>query len=161
MRFVFTKLFYFLVALALIPLSLSWERPWLRWVALAYNILLIAAAFAESRFCQLPKGFVISREFGSRFAMGAETEVRIHIQNASSRPVSLMVKDEYPPQMILNGVREGRLDVDAQSSATLIYAVKPPRRGKFEFGMIAVRFRSKFKLNRCQVNAGEPVTVKV
>src|SRR5215217_6351027 len=116
MRFVFTKLFYFLAALALIPLSLSWERPWLRWVVLAYNILLIAGAFAESRFCHLPKGLVISREFGSRFAMGAETEVRIHIQNASNRPVTLMVKDEYPPQMVLSGMREGRLDVDAQST---------------------------------------------
>src|SRR5919112_4897765 len=121
MRFVFTKLFYVLVALALIPLSLSWEYPSLRWVALAYNILLIAAAFAESRFCQLPKGLVISREFGSRFAMGAETEVRIEIQNASNRHVSLMLKDEYPPQMSLNGLREGRLDVDAQSTAMLIY----------------------------------------
>ena len=35
---------------------------------------------------------MISREFSSRFAMGAETEVRIHIQNASNKPVSLMLK---------------------------------------------------------------------
>lgn len=76
MRFVFTRLFYFLIALGLIPLWFSWEYPWLRWVALAYNVALLGAAFAESRFCQLPKGLVISREFGSRFAMGAETEVR-------------------------------------------------------------------------------------
>ncbi|HEY6216869.1 MAG TPA: hypothetical protein VIW74_09385, partial [Pyrinomonadaceae bacterium] len=108
MRFVFTKLFYFLVTLALIPLWFSWEWPWLRWVALAYNVLLLAAAIAESRFCQLPKELIVSREFGSRFAMGADTEVRIHIQNASNQPLSLIVKDEYPPQMSLNGVREGR-----------------------------------------------------
>src|ERR1051325_3761174 len=161
MRFVFTKLFYFLVALGLVPLWFSWDRPWLRWVALAYNILLIAAAFAESRFSQLPKGLVISREFGSRFAMGAETEVRIHIQNASNRPVSLSVKDEYPPQMILSGIREGRVDIDAQSTATLIYGVKPPKRGRFEFGQTALRFRSKLKLIWCQTKVAEPVTVKV
>src|SRR4051812_295501 len=104
MRFVFTKLFYFLIALALIPLWLSWDRPWLRWLALLYNLLLLAAAFAESRFCQVPRGLMITREFGGRFAMGAETEVRIHIQNASNRAVSLMVKDEYPPQMSLYGL---------------------------------------------------------
>lgn len=161
MRFVFTKLFYLLIALALIPLALSWDRPWLRWLALLYNLLLLAAAVAESRFCQLPKGLMISREFGSRFAMGAETEVRIHIQNASNRSVSLMVKDEYPPQMSLNGLREGRIDVDAQSTATLIYGVKPPKRGRFEFGQTALRFRSKFKLIWCQTKAVEPVTVKV
>ena len=161
MRFVFTKLFYLLVALGLIPLWFSWDRPWLRWVALAYNILLIGAAFAESRFCQLPKGLVISREFGSRFAMGAETEVRIHIQNASNRPATLMVKDEYPPQMVLSGLREGRIDIDAQSTATLIYTVKPLRRGRFEFGLTAVRFRSKYRLIWCQTNVSEPATVKV
>jgi len=161
MRFVFTKFFYFLIALVLVPLALSWDRPWLRWLALAYNVTLIAAAVAESRFCQLPKGVMISREFGSRFAMGAETEVRIHIQNASNRPVSLMVKDEYPPQMSLSGSREGRVDIDAQSTASLIYGVKPPKRGRFEFGQTALRFRSKFKLIWCQTNVVEPVTVKV
>lgn len=161
MRFVFTKLFYFLVALALIPLWFSWEFPWLRWVALAYNVLLLGAAIAESRFCQLPKELIVSREFGSRFAMGAETEVRIEIQNASNQPVSLIVKDEYPPQMSLNGVREGRFDVDAQSTNTLIYAVRPPRRGRFEFGQTALRFRSKYRLIWCQTKAVEPITVKV
>jgi len=161
MRFVFTKLFYFLVALALIPLWFSWVFPWLRWVALAYNVLLFGAAIVESRFCQLPKGLAITREFGSRFAMGAATEVRIQIQNASPRPLSLMVKDEYPPQMSLSGMREGGFDVDAQSTVTLIYEVKPSRRGRFEFGQTALRFRSKYKLIWCQTKVVEPVTVKV
>ena len=161
MRFVFTRLFYFLVALGLVPLSLSWERPWLRWIALAYNVLLLAAAVAESRFCTLPKGLTITREFGSRFAMGAETEVSIHIQNATQRSMLLIVKDEYPPQMILSGLREGRVPVEAQSTATLIYGVRPPRRGRFEFGQTVLRFRSQFRLIWCQINVGEPVTVKV
>jgi uncharacterized protein (DUF58 family) len=161
LRFVFTKLFNFLVALAFIPLSLSWERPWLRWVALAYNVLLLGAAITESRFCRLPKGLTISREFGGRFAMGAETEVRIQIQNASPQSVDLIVKDEYPPQMILSGMREGSLRVAAQSTAALIYGVKPPRRGKFEFGQTAVRFRSRLKLIWCQTDVVKPATVKV
>src|SRR5262245_41168438 len=160
-RFVFTKLFYFLLALALVPLVLSWDRPWLRWIALLYNVLLVVGVIIESRLCRLPKGLMISREFGSRFAMGAETEVHIHIQNASTKPVSLMLKDEYPPQMSLNGVREGHVDVDAQSTATLVYAVKPPKRGRFEFGQTALRFKSRSKLIWCQTKVAEPVTVKV
>ena len=161
MRFVFTKFFYFLIGLGLVPLSLSWQHPWLRWVALAYNVALIGAAVVESRFCQLPKGLTISREFSSRFAMGAETEVSIHIQNASNRPVSLIVKDEYPPQLSLSGEREGRLRVDAQRTATLIYGVRPPRRGRFQFGYTVLRFRSRLRLIWCQLNVVEPVSVKV
>jgi uncharacterized protein (DUF58 family) len=161
MRFVFTRLFYLLIALGLIPLSFSWDHPGLRWLALAYNLLLLGAAFVESRFCELPKGLTIAREFGSRFAMGAETEVRIHIQNASTRSLALRVKDEYPPQMNLNGVREGWLEVDAQNSATLIYGVTPPRRGRFEFGQTALRYRSRLHLIWCQTNVVEPVAIKV
>ncbi|HVF22957.1 MAG TPA: hypothetical protein VM941_07785, partial [Pyrinomonadaceae bacterium] len=93
--------------------------------------------------------------------MGAETEVRINIQNATNRPILLIVKDEYPPQMILSGEREGRVYVEAQSTATLIYAVTPPRRGRFEFGQTAVRFYSRFRLIWCQINVEKPVTVKV
>lgn len=159
--FVFTKFFYILVALAFIPLALSWDRPWLRWVALGYNIFLLAAAVAESRFCKLPHGVTISREFASRFAMGADTEVRVQIQNASPRPFTAIVKDEYPPQMILGGMREARIDVDAQSSATLVYSVRPPRRGRYEFGRTALRFKSRFKLVWCQLDVVEPAAVKV
>ena len=93
--------------------------------------------------------------------MGADTEVKLHIQNASKQSLSLIVKDEYPPQMILSGTREGRIDVGPQGTATLIYEVKPPRRGRFEFGQTALRFRSRFKLVWCQMSMVEPVAVKV
>ena len=159
--FVFSKLFYFLVALAFIPLILSWDRPWLRWAALAYNVLLLGAAIAESRISKLPSGLTISREFSGRFAMGAETEVKLQIENASNRSLSMVVKDEYPPQMSLNGSREARLKVDAQTTATLIYGVRPPRRGSYDFGQTALRFRSRYRLVWCQLNVAEPATVKV
>ncbi len=161
MRFVFTKLFYLLLALALVPLAFSWGRPWLAWVALAYNAALFAAAFIDSRVSRLPTGMRIYREFGSRFAMGAANEVRIQIQNASRRAIALRIKDEYPPQMILNGVREGQVYVEAQGSATLIYSVTPPRRGRFAFGYTVVRFRSRLRLVWCDTTASEPTTVKV
>src|SRR5687767_15646207 len=54
--------------------------------------------FRSARLSKLPKNLKIYREFGGRFAMGAETEARIHIQNGSNRSVSLKLKDEYPPQ---------------------------------------------------------------
>ena len=130
-------------------------------MAFTYDVLLLGVAVAESRFCRLPKGVTIWREFGARFAMGAETEVRIHVQNATNRSITLMLKDEYPPQMVLSGLREGLITVEAQSTATLIYGITPPRRGRFEFGQTAVRFLSPFRLIWCQLNAGEPEAVKV
>src|SRR6266542_4204331 len=103
MRFVFTKFFYLLIAASLILLSLSWGRPLLRWVVVAYDIALIILAIIDARRSQLPKGVRITREFSGRFAVGAETSVSINVQNAQPRAISLVVKDEYPPQMRLSG----------------------------------------------------------
>lgn len=161
MRFVFTKLFYSLIALGFIPLSLSWGRPWLRWVALAYDIAIVCLAIADARRSPLQKGIHVTREFGGRFAVGADTEVQIKIQNRTPRPVSLLIKDEYPPQMKLSGLREGRVNVEAQTEAILIYSLTPPRRGQFEFGQTVVRFPSRLNLAWCETKVGDPTTVKV
>src|SRR6266851_7979106 len=82
MRFVFSKLFYFLLALGFVPLSLSWGRPMLRWLALAYELIIVASALFDAWNSKLPQGVRIERHFGSRFAVGAETEVRIDVANA-------------------------------------------------------------------------------
>jgi uncharacterized protein (DUF58 family) len=161
MRFVFSKLFYALLAVALVPLSLSWGRPILFWLALTYDLIIIAAAVFDAWNSKLPQGVVIERHFGGRFAVGAENDVRIEVGNHTPRDVSLVIKDEYPPQMKLSGVREARLDVDAQTSASLIYKLKPPKRGQFTFGYIAVRYLSRWRLAWRQSTAGQPVTVKV
>ena len=161
MRFVFSRLFYLLIALGLVPLSLSWGRPWLRWATLAYDLLIVGLAIIDARSSKLPQGVVITREFAGRFAVGAESDVQIKLQNHTSRTLSLRVKDEYPPQMKLIGAREASVRVAAQTEAQLIYALKPPKRGRFEFGQIAVRFLSRLGLAWCQTQVGEPASVKV
>lgn len=161
MQFIFTRLFYVLLALAFVPLSLSWGRPWLAWLAFGYDALLLVVALIDSRLSRLPSGFSISREFGSRFAIGAETEVKLHVRNESKRRVSLIIKDEYPPEMILKGSRQANFWLDAQSAATLIYELRPPKRGRFEFGDLAVRFRSRLHLIWCQTKIPSSTAVKV
>ncbi|HEU4479566.1 MAG TPA: DUF58 domain-containing protein [Pyrinomonadaceae bacterium] len=161
MRFVFSRLFYLLIALGLVPLSLSWGRPWLRWATLAYDLLIVGLAIIDARRSKLPQGVVITREFAGRFAVGAESDVQIKLQNHTSRTLSFRVKDEYPPQMKLIGAREAFVRVAAQTEAQLIYALKPPKRGRFEFGQIAVRFLSRLGLAWCQTKVGEPTSVKV
>src|SRR6266852_5721774 len=161
MRFVFSKLFYLLIAAGLVVLSFSWGRPWLRWVALSYDIALIVLAIIDARRSQLPKGVHITREFSGRLAVGSQTDVSINIQNTLPHAISLAIKDEYPPQMKLAGLREASVQVDAQSSMALVYGLIPPRRGRFEFGQVAVRFLSRWNLVWCETRAGEADTVKV
>jgi uncharacterized protein (DUF58 family) len=130
-------------------------------VTLAFDFLLLVIVLIDARTSKLPAGFSIKREFAGRFAVGAENEVRIQMINSTARPVSIIVKDEYPPTMALGGLREAQLTIDAQYSAALIYQLKPPRRGRFEFGQIAVRYLSRLGLVWCETKVGEPQFVKV
>jgi uncharacterized protein (DUF58 family) len=139
MRFVFTKLFYVLLLAGLVPLSLSWGRPGLRWLVVAYDAALLIAAFVDARASRLPEGLEILREFGGRFHIGAETEVRVRVNNNTPRRFRLKLKDEYPPEVELLSPREAVLDVGPQESQALAYTLKPTRRGRFEFGRVAVR----------------------
>ncbi len=162
MRFVFSPRFYVLLALGLIPLSLSWNLPWLRYAVLGFNILLIVAAIVDyfvSR--RLPEGFSIRREFDKRFAIGDPTTVVLHIENNTRRGLYLKVKDEYPPELRLGDPRETELDIGARSTAEFSYRVTPPKRGRYEFGRTAIRYLSKLGLVWCQTNIGEPESVKV
>jgi uncharacterized protein (DUF58 family) len=161
MRFVFSKLFYALLVVGFVPLSLSWGRPMLRWLALTYDVVLIAIAIFDATNSKLPAKVLIERHFGGRFAVGAETEVRVEIANHTTRDISLVVKDEYPPQMKLSGAREGRVNVDAQTTAALVYGLTPPKRGRFEFGLVSIRYLSRWRLVWSQTRAGQPVAVKV
>ncbi|MDQ3633110.1 MAG: DUF58 domain-containing protein [Acidobacteriota bacterium] len=162
MRFVFSRRFYILLALGLIPLSLSWNFPRLRYVVLIYDILLILLALIDyfvSR--KLPESFRITREFTRRFAIGDETQVHLHIENSSHKDFYIKIKDEFPPEMVLDEKRETEFLSKAQTASEFYYNLTPPKRGKYEFGKTAVRYFSRLGLVWCQAELGEAETVKV
>lgn len=162
MKFIFARRFFVLLAAGIVPLSLSWTLPELRYVVLAFDGALIAAAlvdFLVSR--KLPDEFSISREFEKRFAIGDANKVNLKIENGSSRAIHLIVKDEFPPEMTVDETREAEFTVAAQTTAEFFYHLTPPRRGRYQFGKTAVRFRSRLGLVWCQADLCQPQAVKV
>ena len=162
MRFVFSRRFYILFALGLIPLSLSWRFPALRTAVAVFDLSLVAAALVDYFISRkLPDGLVIRREFERRFAIAERSEVRIVAENASQRSFRLRIKDEYPPRLDLGSEREAEIHLDGQETASFSYHLTPARRGRFEFGRTAVRFLSRLGLVWCQADLNEPQAVKV
>jgi len=162
MRFVCSRRFFILLAIGFVPLSLSWSFPALRYAVLAFDVLLVLLALFDyftSR--KLPEELTITREFGRRFAIGDENQVRLHIENRSPQTFNLQIKDEFPPELKLSETREAKFKIEGQSSADFFYNLTPPRRGKYEFGKTAVRFVSKLGLVWCQTDLGKAETVKV
>ncbi len=162
MHFVFSHRFYILLALGLLPLSVSWNFPILRTAVIAFDLVLIGAAiidFVISR--KLPEGFSIRRTFDKRFAIGDANTVRLDVVNDTPHEIRLRIKDEYPSEMQLGDKREADFAVDARSTAEFSYELIPPKRGRYDFGTTAVRHLSRLGLVWCQSAAGEAVSVKV
>lgn len=161
MTFVFSKYFFIWLAIGFVPLSLSWNSPELRWVVLGYDISLIIIALGDWLASRLPAGLRLEREFTGRFAIGDKTEVKLKITNETPRDITLKIKDEFPAQMQLFGDREGSLKVRSFTEANLVYELKPSKRGRFEFGKVAARYRSKLGLVWRQTYLSENQQVKV
>jgi uncharacterized protein (DUF58 family) len=162
MRFTFTRRFYLLIALGLVPLSVSWAVPGLRYAVFGYDALLIATAIADMLTSRrLPAGFSIARSFDKRFAIGDPNEVILDIENAADRSLHLKLKDEYPPEMLVTGSREAEFTITALTTAEFSYIVTPHGRGRYEFGRTAVRYLSRFGLVWCQAYLGAAESVKV
>lgn len=162
MHFVFSRRFYILLALGLIPLSLSWNVPLLRYLVLTFDLLLITTAIIDYLLSRkLPEELTITRDFSKRFAIGDETIVNLRIENSSDRAFHLQLKDEFPPEMFLKEDREVNFKSEAQTTADFYYGLTPPKRGKYEFGRTSVRYFSKLGLVWCQADLNEPESVKV
>lgn len=159
---IFSRRFYILFAIGFVPLSLSWGWPGLRYPVLAYDVLLIAAAVGDFLASRARSAdIVVTREFDRRFAIGDPTRVSVLVENVSSLPISLRIKDEYPPRMHLDEGRESEFTVIAHGTAEFYYHLTPKRRGAYTFGGTAVRFLSQLGLVWCSATMGEPQRVKV
>lgn len=162
MQFVFSRRFYFLLAIAFVPLSLSWGFSALRYAVLSFDLLIVFAAIGDyfaSR--KLPEGFQLSRSFDKRFAIGDSTKITLHIDNGTDRTFRLRVKDEFPSDMRLDDSREMEFEVHGHATAEFYYHLTPKKRGRYEFGTTAVRYLSRLGLVWCQASLGEPQSVKV
>ena len=162
MRFVFSRRFFVVFAIGLLPLSVSWSLPVLRTLVVAFDFLLVAAAIVDyfaSR--KLASSLQVRREFDRRFAIGGRSKVTLHVSNSGSASLPLKLKDEFPAEMSLAGRREAEFILDPRTTAEFSYELTPPRRGNYRFGRTAVRYLSRLGLVWCQADASEEQAVKV
>jgi uncharacterized protein (DUF58 family) len=161
LNFVFTSKFFILLAIGLGLLSLGWINRSSLYITLLYDLALIAAAVIDYFISEKAKAFRVERETEDRFAMGAENQVTIKIRNLARRKITLIVKDEYPPQMELHNPREARLTIPQGRARTWSYQLLPTARGNYSFGNTIVRFRTRFGLLWRQLSYPTARDVKV
>jgi len=162
MKFAFTSLFYTLFAFGLVPLSLSWSFPMLRTLVFIFDGLLIAAAIVDYFISRrMADELSIRREFDRRFAISDRSKVVLHLENPTESDLHVKIKDEYPPEMKLDETREADFTIAGHSTAEFSYFVTPPRRGRYQFGLTAMRLLSRLGLVWVQTDIGAAEDVKV
>lgn len=161
MNLIFTNRFLLLLSFGLVLLSLGWAGHGPIYVAVAYNAGLFVAAAIDYFISERITAFQFERILDDRFSMGAENHVRIKAVNRANRPITFIIKDEYPPKMELMSPREARLTIPEHHSRTWSYSVYPNARGDYEFGNIAVRYRGRLDLVWRQASVPATHNVKV
>ena len=112
--------------------------PWLGvipYVAISTVVLLF---IVEYFFLFLPKkGVYAVRSHAERFSNGDDNPVQINIENLYPLPVDVEVIDEIPHQFQLRNVLF-RATIAAGTSKIIQYALRPVKRGEYQFGTINV-----------------------
>lgn len=162
MPFVFARRFYLLLIAGFVPLGLVSTFPFIGYAVLLYDFCLIAVGFydylvSRKRLQQI----TARRTFDERFAIGASNTIRITLENLNQRPVTVDLKDEIPAEMDLEGTREVTISLVENARAEFTYRLRPPRRGEYQFGKIAVRLLSALQLVKIDGYLSTAEAVKV
>jgi uncharacterized protein (DUF58 family) len=160
MKFVFSTQFLILFAAGAVLFSLGWINPALLYLGGVFDLGLLVAALIDYRSAGAPGSFTVSRHCEGRFSLGAENVVQVEVQNNQRLPMTIQVKDEYPPELRAEG-RELTLTLGGRSRKSFRYSLFAPARGLYRFGNIAVRVKGKLGLVWRQTEIPSAQEVKV
>jgi uncharacterized protein (DUF58 family) len=140
---IFSRRFLILFALGALPLALLWPSPSARWTLILYDLILIALAFWDHHRAGDGTQFEVARRLPRRMMIAAENEVRIVVR--ARREQTLLIKDEYPPELELRGERLLRIRT-GRGEATTGYRLFAAARGDYQFGDVVGRWSTPWGL---------------
>ncbi|MFV0389681.1 MAG: DUF58 domain-containing protein [Pyrinomonadaceae bacterium] len=162
MNFVFSKRFYFLFLLGLVPLLFVSHLPILRWLVLIFDLFLILlACYDNFSSKKASKVIRIERLLDERYPVNDKALAKISVVNEGEKSLEIRIKDEIPFEVLLKSEREARLRIGSGEFAEFEYEFVPRRRGKFDFGKIAVQRLSQFGLVWTQEKYGNAQSIMV
>jgi uncharacterized protein (DUF58 family) len=157
----FKNLVYYIAAAASVVFVVSYFFPGLFRVGGLLLLFLLIAILVDALLLYAKRdGINAERELSDRFSIGDENKVILKLQNNYSFPAQLVIIDELPDQFQeRNWRRKIRLLTD--SSAEIIYSLRPTSRGEYVFHDINVFITGPLQLvtRRYVFAAGQVVKV--
>lgn len=151
-----------LVLLALAPLALGIGAvldPALFRFALAADAALALVALVDALLAR-GRSISVKRESTPVLSVGRANPIRLRLESAARRPLEVTVTDDCPPEIsALDLPRRVRLPPGGQ--ATVVYHLRPRRRGLIHLGDHHVRYPSPLRLWQRQLRLPARDTLRV
>ena len=125
------RLLIFLFPIA-IPILLYKVAPSLLFIGGAYLVFLVIVSLIDYVTNPLFKRVEVRREMNSKFSLGVENVVVLHIVNRSRYPLRLRLKDDFPDEFLYETVLHD-CRVSPMHDAQVTYRLTPLRRGIYRF----------------------------
>jgi len=127
---------------------------------LAWDALVLAAAFLDGR--RLPRAAQLTarRTWSNAPALDSETEIELTIENHGNLIVECRLVDDLPPALVAEPATH-RLTAFPRVPASIRYRIAPSERGDSQTGWLYVRYRSPLGLAERWARAPLTQTVRV
>lgn len=122
----------------------------------ALAVMLVADAFLLYR----TRGARASRRCSDRFSNGDDNEVQLRVENSYSFPIRLSVIDEVPAVFQMRDICF-RAELKPGEGKTILYHLRPTRRGTYGFGRIRLFASTRIGLIERRFTCGVAQMVKV
>ncbi len=162
LRSIYVESRYLLVLIASICLYiLAFVVPSLLFVAQGFFALVSIAMLVDAILLfVVKKGIHATRFAPEKLSNGDENNIRIFVESYYSFTTSVQIIDEAPNQFQL---RNTRFDIvlKATASQSIDYALRPTKRGTYQFGMINIYVKSPIGFLSRRFRCGTPASIPV
>jgi uncharacterized protein (DUF58 family) len=127
---------------------------------LAWDALVLAAAFLDGRRLPQAAQLIAARSWSNAPALDSETEIELTLENRGNMIVECRLVDDLPPALVDEPATH-RITAFPRVPASIRYRVEPSERGDCETGWLYVRYRSPLGLAERWARAPLTQTVRV
>ena len=124
-----------------------WD-PRLSYAMLAWDALVIVAAFLDGLRLPKPASLIAKRRWSNAPSLDSETEIELTIENRGAVILECRLMDDLPPALMDATAHTKPIRVTAfpRVPASVRYRVEPQERGDCTTGLLYVRYRSPLGL---------------
>jgi len=149
-----------ILALSSLGFLLSWKLPEAVWLTFIADLMILIFIFNDMKLLKNVDLITVGRNVSGIISIGEDENVSITIENNSPLDLFVEIHDEPPYNFDFKSASV-KTKLLSKHRYTFTYKVKPVKRGAYEFGDIAVRFKTLIGMMVIHKSYAEKSSVKV